>query len=158
MRSTSTTCPEAGRRAQRGFSAALALVVLVLLALLGTTLRTLTERHQLGGLAELQAAQALRAARAGLEWGAFQVLRTPAPPAAAPGCFAATNISLPPFTVSVSCTRSPASGTLADGPDEVVLYALVATACNAPGGGACPATGTPGERYVERRLTWTVQR
>jgi MSHA biogenesis protein MshP len=161
MQSPSTTCPERTarrRRRPRGFAALLALVVLAALALLGAAMTTLTQRHQLGAAAELEAAQALQASRAGLEWAAFQVLRQPPPPAAAPGCFAATHISLPPFTVSVRCTRSPASGTLTDGPDELVLYALEATACNAPSAGACPTAVSPADGYVERRLTWTLAR
>jgi MSHA biogenesis protein MshP len=146
------------RRAARGFAALLALVVLAALLLLGAAMTSLTQRHQLGAAAELQAAQALQAARAGLEWGAFQVLRLPAPPAAAPACFAPADISLPPFTVSVRCSRSPANGTLTDGPDELVFYALEATACNAPSTGACPASGSLADGYVERRLTWTLAR
>ena len=35
---------------------------------------------------------------------------------------------------------------------------VVANACNAPVGGACPAVGVPAQTYVERQLTWTVVR
>ncbi|MCK7499113.1 MAG: hypothetical protein MZW92_57995 [Comamonadaceae bacterium] len=41
---------------------------------------------------------------------------------------------------------------------DLAFYRLVANACNAPSGGACPAGGTPGTTYVERQLTWTVMR
>lgn len=160
MRSSSTTGPE--RRAPRtraaaGFTLVSVIFVLVVLALLGTALAQVSVRQQLGSAAELEHARALQAARAGLEWAAFQVLRTPAPPAAAPACFGATNFTpggLDAFTVSVSCTRTDGN----DGATPLAFYRLVATACNAPSGGACPASGTPAATYVERQLAWTVAR
>ena len=103
----------------------------------------------------------MQAARAGLEWAAFQVLRNPAPPAAAPACFSSTSFTvagLAAFTVTVSCSRTPGSGTVSDGATTLAFYTLVANACSAPSGGACPNTGTPDVTYVERQLTWTVTR
>lgn len=160
MRSSSTTCPERRRRrtpADAGFTLVSVVFVLVVLALLGTALANVALRQQLGSAAELEHARALQAARAGLEWGAWQVLRNPAPPAAAPACFGATSFvpgGLAAFTVSVACTRTDAT----DGATALAFYRLVATACNAPSGGACPAGGTPSATYVERQLAWTVAR
>lgn len=137
------------------------LFILVVLAALGAALAQVSVRQQLGSAAELEAARAYQAARGGLEWAAFQVLRNPAPPAAAPACFAGTSLTLAGlsgFTVTVSCTRTPASGTVSDGATALAFYQLVANACNAPSAGACPATGTPQATYVERQLTWTVSR
>lgn len=141
-----------------GFTLVSAIFVLVVLAALGAAMVGITQRQQLGSVAELESARALQSARGGLEWAAFQVLQNPAPPAAAPACFATTNLVLAPFTVTVACTRTPNSGTLADGATALVFYQLVATACNAPVAGACPTTGTPGLTYVERQLSWTVVR
>jgi MSHA biogenesis protein MshP len=141
-----------------GFTLISAVFVLVVLAALGTAMMGITQRQQLGSAAELDSARALQSARGGLEWAAFQVLQNPAPPAAAPACFGSTNMVLAPFTVTVSCTRTPGSGTLSDGATALVFYELVATACNAPVAGACPTTGTPGTTYVERQLSWTVVR
>lgn len=160
MRSSSATCPERCARRARphaGFTLVSVVFVLVVLALLGSALASVSLRQQLGSAAELEHARALQAARAGLEWAAFQVLRNPAPPAAAPACFGATNLTpggLDAFTVSVACTRT--DGT--DGATSLAFYRLVATACNAPSAGACPATGTPSATYVERQLAWTVAR
>jgi MSHA biogenesis protein MshP len=156
----SRTCPEArpAIRSQRGAALILALVVLAVLAVLATAMATLTQRHQLGGLAEVESAQALQAARGGLEWAAYQVLRDPPPPAAAPACFAAANMALASYTVSVSCTRLPDTGTVADGGDALVFYRLVAVACNVPTSSSCPASGNVPARYVERQLEWTVVR
>jgi MSHA biogenesis protein MshP len=169
MPCTSTTCPERAarprRRAKRpagGFTLVSALFVLVVLAALGSALAKLSMRQQLGSAAEIEAARAYQSARAGLEWGAFQVLRNPAPPAAAPACFGATSFnppgSLAGFTVTVNCSRTPASGTLSDGATSLAFYQVVANACNAPSSGACPGSGTPQPTYVERQLTWTGSR
>jgi MSHA biogenesis protein MshP len=157
----SRTSPEPRRAARHrgaGFTTVSAIFLLVVLAALGAAMAGLTQRQQLGSTAELESARALQSARGGLEWAAWQVLQNPAPPAAAPACFAATNMTVAPYTVTVSCTRTPSSGTLADGATQLVFYQLVATACNAPVAGACPATGTPGVTYVERQLSWTVVR
>jgi MSHA biogenesis protein MshP len=116
----------------------------------------------MGSAASLESARALQAARAGLEWAAFQVLRNPAPPAAAPACFATTSFTvagLSAFTITVSCTRTPGTGTVSDGATAMAFYTLVANACNAASAGACPtAAAAPEVTYVERQLTWTVAR
>lgn len=170
MPSSSTTYPRPWRcspgkptppRGAAGFTLLSLTFVLVVLTALGAALANIAMRQQLGSAAEVDAARALQTAKAGLEWGAFQVLRNPAPPAAAPACFSATSFSpagLGSFTVTVSCTRTPTSGTVSDGSTALVFYALVANACNSPSGGACPATGTPSRTYAERQLAWTVQR
>lgn len=159
MRSTSTTCHERalGSRSGRGFTLVSAIFIVVVLAALGAAVAALSQRQHLGAAAELQTARAVQAARAGLEWAAWQVLRNPAPPAAAPACPADTSFApggLDGFTVTVRCSFVSGS----DGPDTFAFYTLVANACNAPAAGACPAAGSPGPTYVERQLTWTVQR
>lgn len=136
--------------------------ILVVLTALGAAIASVSARQQLGSAAELDAARAYQSARAGLEWASWQLLRNPAPPAAAPACFPATSFSpagsLASFTVTLSCTRTPGSGTVNDGETELAFYQVVATACNAPTGGACPSAGTPEPTYVERQLSWTLTR
>lgn len=172
----STTCPEpslsrpGSRNAQAlgadlregGFTLVSVIFILVVLAALGAALAKMSMRQHMGAASDLAAARAYQAANAGLEWATFQVLRNPAPPAAAPACFGNTNIALggnlSDFTASVACTRTPASGTLSDGAASLAFYQIVATACNAPVGGACPATGTLQATYVERQLTRTLSR
>lgn len=135
------------------------LFILVVLALLGAALARISQRQQLGSAAEIDASRAFQSARAGLEWAAFQVLRNPAPPGAAPACFGATSFtppgSLSRFTVTVNCTRTSAS----DGATALVFYQLVANACNVPSAGACPnSAAAPATTYVERQLSWTLMR
>ena len=160
MRSSSTTCPEARRQA--GFTLVSAVFLIVVLAALGSALANIAVREQMGSAAEVEAARVHQAARAGLEWGAFQMLRNPAPPAAAPACFSTTSFSpagLSNYTVTVSCTRTPGAGTVSDGATTLAFYALVANACNSPTAGACPNSATaPAISYVERQLSWTVAR
>jgi MSHA biogenesis protein MshP len=149
------------RRQSRGFTLVSVVFILVALAALGVALAGISVRQQMGSAAALESARALQAARAGLEWAAFQVLRSPAPPAAAPACFATTSFTVPglaAYTITVSCTRTPGAGTISDGATALAFYTLVANACNAPAVGACPTIGTPQPTYVERQLTWTVVR
>lgn len=162
MQCTSTTSldPRRARRAT-GFTLVSAVFILVVLAALGAALAKVSVRQHLGSAAEFEAVRAQQSARAGLEWGAFQVMRVPPPPAAPPACFGATSFSaagLANFTVTVNCTRTPASGTLSDGATALAFYQVVANACNAPSSGACPTAGTPSTHYVERQLTWTLVR
>lgn len=146
----------------RGFATITVIFVLVVLAALGVALAAISQRQQLGSAMDLASAQALQAARAGLEWGAWQVMRNPAAPAPAPACPATTSFvpggTLSSFTVTITCNRTPAAGTVADGATQLAFYQLTATACNRSGAGACPVAGTPGATYVERQLSWTLAR
>jgi MSHA biogenesis protein MshP len=145
-----------------GFTLVSALFILVVLAALGAALAKISQRQHLGSAAEIDAARAYQSARAGIEWGAFQVLRNPAPPAAAPACFGTTSFqppgSIAGFTVTVSCARTPGTGSVSDGSTALVFYRLAANACSAPTSGSCPASGAPGVTYAERQLTSTVMR
>lgn len=159
----STTCPERARCLQGGFTMVSVVMLLVVLAGLGAALAGISTRQQLGAAAQLDHSRAQLAAKAGLEWAAWQVLRNPAPPGAAPACFATTTFvpagTLSGFTVTVSCSRTPASGTVSDGATSLAFYQVVANACSAPTGGACPNTAAaPDATYVERQLSATLAR
>ena len=160
MPCTSTTCRE--RRRPQGFTLISAIFLLVVVTALAVGMGQLSQRLQLGAAGEIETARALQGARAGLEWGTWQVMRNPPAPAAAPACFGATSLTLPGqlsgLTVTVRCTRTPASGTQSDGTTALAFFSLVATACNRPEAGACPASGTPELGYGERQLSWLVAR
>lgn len=136
-----------------GFTLMSMLFILVVLAALGTALAALTQRQQLGSAGELAAAKAYQAAFAGLEWGSQQILRSGGKPA----CFATRSFVLPDqladFTVTVSCTRTPGTGTLTDGDQDLAFYTLLATACNLAANGGCPNGSTTEPTYTERQLT-----
>lgn len=127
-------------------------LIVILAALAGFAARIFSVQQQSSGL-DVQGSQAYAAAQSGIDWGAFRILT------AAPGtaCPPDTNLAMPagplaPFTVTVGCTlttHTEAGGT-------VTMYSLLSTACNQPSGGACP-NGAPGDSYVERQVTATVE-
>lgn len=141
-----------------GFTMMSMLFILVVLAALGVALASLSQRQQLGSAGELAAAKAYQSALAGLEWGSFQILRSGS--GAQPACFATKSFVLPDqlsdFTVTVTCTRTPASGTTTDGDRVLAFYELQATACNLSTGGACPNGSTTEPTYAERQLNRTL--
>lgn len=138
--------------ARRGFTMMSMLFILVALAALGAALAALSQRQQLGSAGELAAAKAQQAALAGLEWGSHQVLRA----AGQPPCFATRSFALPDqladFTVTVRCTRTPATGTVSDGDAALAFYELLATACNIASAGSCPNAASTQPTYVERQI------
>jgi len=142
----------------RGFTMMSMLFILVALAALGVALASLSQRQQMGSAGELAASKAYQAAFAGLEWGSYQVLTG----GSAPACFATKSITpgdqLSDFTVTVSCTRTPSSGTVTDGDASLVFYSVTAVACNAPSAGVCPSAATLQPTYTERKLSRTLSR
>ena len=127
---------------QRGFSIVSAIFLLVVIATLGTFAVTLSTTQQQSSATDMQGAQAYQAARAGIEWGAYQVLRnggicnptTPLP--ALPG-------TLSGFTGTVKCTPT---GYNEDGVAKSI-YQITSTASQG-------ALGTPGR--VEREISVTI--
>ena len=151
------------QRRERGFSIVTAIFLIVVLALLGVFIVSVSGIQQSSQALDVQGVRAYQAARAGAEWGAFQVLdpnntlnagscAVPAMPAC-PATAELTGLagSLSPFTVTVTCTRT----TDEEGNRNLWTYQLVSTACNQPLGASpkCPNTGTPAPGYVERRVT-----
>jgi MSHA biogenesis protein MshP len=135
--------------------------ILVVLAALGAALADISQRQHLAAASDLQAARAYQAARAGLEWWAYWQANA----GTANGDCMSTNSIVPGgtlsgFTVTLTCTRTPAGypATASDGATALTFWTVVANACNAPVNGACPATSTPAATYVERQLTWTIVR
>src|SRR5579859_5839065 len=129
------------RNRQGGFSIVSALFLIVVLAALGAFAVTVSGLNQGSSALDLQGARAYQAARAGIEWGAYQVLQNPAG-AYATACNAATYAAptsqilsglagtLSPFSVTVTC----GSTSYSEGSATVVVYQIVSTA--AAGGGA----------------------
>ncbi|HXF66698.1 MAG TPA: agglutinin biogenesis protein MshP [Burkholderiales bacterium] len=131
---------------------------MVVLALLGAFIVSVTGLQQAGHQLDVQGVRAYQAARAGIEWGAYQVLDpnntlNPAAcsPLVMPGCPASpTDLtglagSLAPFTTRVTCTLAADT---TEGNRSVRVFEIVATACNQP---PCPNL-KPDPGYVERQL------
>jgi MSHA biogenesis protein MshP len=127
---------------QRGFSILSAIFLLVVLAFLGVAMVTFsTTQHQSSAM-DVMGARAYQAARAGIEWGAYQVLQNGG------ACAATTTLAAMPgtlsgFTVTVTCVSTPHS----EAGVPVNVYQLTSTATQG-------AAGTAG--YVERQMTVTI--
>jgi len=162
-----------GGYAQRGFSIVTAIFLIVVLGLLGVFIVTVVGMQQQSQALDVQGVRAYHAARAGIEWGAFQVLdpshsqvsglancdaMNPAPipmpdcPATNPTHLSGLAGSLSLFTVTVQCTLRADT---TEGNRRVRVYEIVATACNQPNAGSCLGT-TPASGYVARSVTATL--
>jgi Tfp pilus assembly protein PilX len=66
------------RAGSRGFAIVSAIFILVVLAALGAFIVNVSTNQQIGSTLDLQGVRAYQAARAGIEWGIYQVQATPA--------------------------------------------------------------------------------
>jgi MSHA biogenesis protein MshP len=142
---------------QRGFTLPTAIFLLVLLAMLGAFMLTVSSLQQSSSVLDVQGVRAYEAARAGVEWGAFQVLdpndtlgSSLATCPASPTQLTLTGV-LSSFTVTVTCAATSTT----EGNRNVATYLIVATACNQPSGGSCP-NASPSAGYLERQVQATL--
>ena len=155
-------------RIARGFTIVTAVFLLVVLSLLGVFIVSVTGLQQSSQQLDVLGVRAYMAARAGIEWGAWQVLD---PNNDLPGFGGTANLapcpgatthltglggSLSPFTVTVTCNAAINAPTT-EGNRNVAAYLVVATACNQPAAGACP-NPAPASGYVERQLQATLSK
>lgn len=125
-------------RAESGFVLPTAIFLLVVLAALATYMVALSRTSHTSSALDIQGERAYLAARAGIEWGAWQLLQNSSC-AAAPPPLALTG-TLAAFSVNVGCVQS---GSYTDGADTVAVYQITSTA----------TSGVPGEvDYVERQI------
>lgn len=139
---------------QRGFSVPAAIFILVILAMLGAFLVTMSGSQQLGHAQDVAGSRVFQAARAGVEWGIYQVVNTTG--TFRSNCNAAgANATLPALdnmagiTVNVTCSAVAYN----EGATAFHSYQITSTACNST---TCPNTANPGNLYVERRLVTLV--
>ncbi len=134
--------------AQRGFSLVTAIFILVILATLGAFMVSFSTAQHSTIAMDIQSARALQASRAGIEWGAYQLLVPAGGPAVAcadaPGStpFSMTfnAPSLTGFTTAVTCSKT----THTEGANTIIVYVLTSTATYG-------AVNTPD--YVARQIT-----
>lgn len=130
--------------AQRGFAIVSAIFLLVVLGALGAFMVTLSTVQHTSSTQDLQGARAYQAARAGIEWGAYQVLRSAS-------CAASTSLTLPApsltgFTVMVDCIEA-AGSPFTEGANQIRVYQITSTATSGTAGSAY---------YVERQLSAAI--
>lgn len=146
---------------ERGFSLVTAIFLLVVIAALGVFAVTLSTTQQQSAALDVTGSRAYQAARAGVEWGAYQIIRSgvaggvftaacqtggaQSQPGALPGTLAG-------FTVTVECsaTSYDEAGRTAVGGNPLWVYRLTSSASGVAGA----QTGSPD--YVERQMTVTI--
>ena len=136
---------------ERGFSMISAIFLMVVIAALGTFAVTLSTTQHQSALLDIMGSRAYQAARAGIEWGTYQVVpgsaanfastcRTNGSSSSAVSPLAGT---LANFTVTVNCVATSHT----EGASTVWGYQLAASA----------AQGTPNTfNYVERNIASDV--
>lgn len=131
---------------QGGFAAIAAIFLVVVLAALGGFMLTFSNTQQLTSTQDLQGSRAYWAARAGLEWGIFNV--TAVVPAACPA--SPTGLVINAFTVTVTCTAQTYQdeGGVAP-PPHTRIFQLTAEA-------TLGAVGTAGR--IERSVSASLER
>jgi MSHA biogenesis protein MshP len=137
---------------QRGVTIVTAIFLVTVLAMLGAFLVSVAGFQQKSSQLDIQGVRAYQAARAGIEWGAFQVLQGGNVPPAA--CFGATNLtfagtSLGGFTTTVTCTRTTHTELVT----TVTMDQITAVACNDP---PCPNAAPVIADYIERQISSTI--
>jgi MSHA biogenesis protein MshP len=143
---------------QRGFTLLAGIFILIVLAALGAFMVNISSMQHVSSALDVQGARAYQAARAGIEWGVYQVLDPTNATAVAPSnpswpnlpsCPASpSSLTIEGFAVTVTCGRSAVyneSGTVR----SIAVYSLQATA----------TSGVPGSLgYIERQLQATVSK
>ena len=147
--------------ANGGFALVSAIFLLVLMTSLGAFLVSIVSTQNITSAQDVQGSRAYHAARAGVEWGLYQVLDptnatvsamvAPYGSGAAawpnmPGC-AAAGLTIEGFGVAVSCTLSDYSEAGVN--RRIRVYQIVATASSG-------VVGTAG--FVEREVVVTVSK
>ena len=144
------------RRLQRGFSLVTAIFLLVVLSALGAMMLTFFSAQQQSSALDVLGTRAYQAARAGVEWGAFHVIRSAV---ADGGAYAAACLpgpanspvltlggTLKSFNVVVACQATAYS----EASSTVTVYQLTSTS---------KYGGQPGQAdYVERVVDATIAR
>lgn len=159
-----------GARRASGFALMMAVFMIVVLGAIGVYLLTVSTGQLEAAAQDEQGARAYQAARAGLEWGAYQLLCNPANPQCtrpASTFFNNCNGGAATQPLSLGLLGGPAGGTLyyskvdcakvateTEGSVPVDVFLLTATGCNNV---TCPlAVAIP--TYVERQLQLTLAR
>ena len=135
---------------QRGFSLISAIFLLVVIAALGTFAVTLSTTQQQSAALDVLGSRAYQAARAGIEWGAFQVIQSGAfATACQPGPTSSVLGTLPStlsgFGVTVGCRAASA----VEGTTTVWVYQVSSVA-------ATQGMTAGNSGYVERQMSVTI--
>lgn len=115
------------RALQRGFTLVSAIFLLVALAALGAAIVSVTTIQHATSTQDLQGSRAYQAARAGVEWGVYQVMAPDSPTYSLPACFGNTTMTIEGFSVVVGCTSQTFTES-ASQVNTIMIYQLTSTA------------------------------
>lgn len=137
------------RRKQRGISIVMAIFLLLLFASIAAFMASLASTAHVASAQDIEGSRAYQAARAGVEWGLYQ-LDPNGTTAALPSCFATTTlVQVPNYSVNVSCTPFPGAATsYQEGSRTIRMFQITATATST-------AARPPG---VERVVSVTAEK
>ncbi len=137
-----------GHTIQRGFAAIAAIFLVVVLAALGGFMLTFSNAQQLTSAQDIQGSRAYWAARAGLEWGVFNVVTAlPAPACPAPPPPA---MVIDTFNVTITCAVQTYLDEGGATPPNVTIFQLTSVAASAG------VVGTVGR--IERSVSASLER
>ncbi len=134
----------------KGFAIVAAIFLLVVIAGLGVYMLSLYSAQQTNSSQDLMGARAYQAAKAGIEWGTYQIMSPEnTSPAGAP--YVCTGVmgtpvfagTLQGFNVSVSCSQTATT----EGANNIRVYQVTATAT---------FSTAPSPDYVERQIAAKV--
>jgi len=134
------------KQSSGGFTLLSAIFLLVVIAALGLFAVTISNTQQQNSVMDVLGARAYQAAKAGLEWGRYQISK-----GGVTGCGAFPQPALPAgtqlsaFTVSVTCSVT----IYTEGTNTFSVYQLTSTATT---GGAIGSAG-----YIERQLQTVIK-
>lgn len=131
------------RARQRGFSVITAVFLLLLMAVLAAAIANIVSTSHVNLAADIGGARAYQAARAGAEWGIFQ-LDPNAQAAGLPNCFADSTPAVPGHTVNVTCASTDHS----EAGRSIRIYRIVSLA-------VADGVRAPG---IERQVEVTVEK
>lgn len=143
---------------QKGFAIVTAIFILLMLASLAAFVASVSTTQHTTSAQDLQGSRAYQAARAGVEWGLYQVLDPTNSTVVVPGsptwpnlpaCPATKTWSIEGFSVEVECSRTWGGTTVytEGGAHSIAVYRIRATA-------SAGVVGSPG--YIERQVQATV--
>jgi MSHA biogenesis protein MshP len=134
-----------------GFALMMAVFMIVTLAAIGVYLITVSTGQAAAIAQDEQGVEAYQAARAGLEVGAYQVLRTSI--CTPTQTITLTNQRLNGFSAKVDCLQVNGLAET-EGGSPIAVYRVTSTGCN-----TTPCTpASPDPTYVERQLQITITR
>lgn len=145
----------------QGFLLPAAIFILVILAALGAYALSISSVQQVTSTQDVQGSRAYQAARAGVEWGIYQVLILD--PVTHPDatelhdCPSTTTLTIDSFSVLVTCTQSPAAALANEGYKEqgsdhnIRIYQITSKASAYFG-------RTDKLNYIERQLQVSVSK